>query len=58
MSEGNADELRAWMGTWDGDVVAKTETWPRDRTGSSMFQGPGAMGKIDREVTEEGELHF
>ena len=46
------------MDTWDWDVIAQTETWPRDRTGSSMFQGTGAMGKIEREVTEEVELHF
>jgi len=27
---GKADELRAWISTWNYDVVAITETWLRE----------------------------
>jgi len=27
---GEGDELRAWMGTWDWDIIAIAETWRRE----------------------------
>ncbi|WP_221627803.1 endonuclease/exonuclease/phosphatase family protein, partial [Proteus mirabilis] len=56
---GKADELRAWLGTWDPDIIAITETWLRDgQDWQLMFQHTNCIGIIERGSGAKGEWHF